>query len=271
MISLHGPGCEAQHLHHEKPPVKGWFFRFLSLSKKVKCDLNSVVLNFLTDLIFPKICLSCGKLGEHFCAECRAKVKSYSTYFCPVCGKAAIDGLTHPKCRNRYSLDGVFCLFGYDFPLTKTLHQLKYRFSSSLVNDLEKLVKESNVDLPTNFTKKTLIPVPLAKSRENWRGFNQAELLARVISRTFELKLEENFMIRTKFAKPQMKLKLVERKENVKGVFEVIDETKVKGAKIILFDDVWTTGTTLREAGKVLKQKGATEVYAMVFASPHKV
>jgi len=119
--------------------------------------------------------------------------------------------------------------------------------------------------LYNNFSQSLIMPVPLHKKRLRWRGFNQSELLAKGIKKYFNLDLRLDELIRTKHKKPQTKLSGRKRKENVKGCFFWKGDW-LDGKNIILVDDVITTGSTLNECAKVLKENGAGEVWGLVVA-----
>lgn len=221
----------------------------------------------LLSLFFPKFCVGCNKLGSYLCDECFSKVELYKTPFCSECGRAAVHGLTHPTCLKRDSLYGVVCFFQYEDPLKKLIHRIKYRFSSDLVEVVEKLLGKTK--FPVVLKGYDLIPLPLNKARENWRGFNQAEIIAKKLAKEYGLTLISEKLVRRSFAKPQAGLLLEERKRNLKNAFEATDS--FEGRNVIVFDDVWTSGTTLKEAGKTLKKAGANKVWALALASPHRV
>ena|SRR3990167_246910 len=224
----------------------------------------------LLNLAFPKFCLNCGKLGSYLCQDCLKLAVRREKQFCSECGRAAISGLTHPTCLRRNSLDGLICLFEYKDPMRKVLHTIKYRFSFKLAEDLKTLFDK--VDLPGHLNGYTLVPLPLAQSRANWRGFNQAEVLEKVIFSKHELTMgKEQFLERTKFNRQQTGLSLKEREKNLQGVFQVKKGQDPAGERLLLFDDVWTTGTTLREAAKVLKRAGVDKVWGMCLATSHRV
>jgi len=111
-----------------------------------------------------------------------------------------------------------------------------------------------------------LIPVPLAKRRIRWRGFNQAEEIAKNLAEYLEIPLINDVLIKTKETLPQIDLAEEARKENIKGAFLIKNEEKIKGKKILLIDDVYTTGSTLEESSRILKKAGAREVWGAVVA-----
>lgn len=232
-------------------------------------------MSFL-DLFFPKRCVSCEKIGSYICPDCFTKIKTVSTPICPVCTKPAIHGLTHPVCRSRYTPDGLVCLFSYSGPIRKTIHKLKFDSLFDVVPDLSRLAKEEieeNELLYQFFVNDypLVVPIPLHWYRERQRGFNQATLLASAVSRKWGLKFLGEVLIRDRYTKPQAMLKKEERKENVKGVFKVNESFSPnilvsQYPSILLVDDVWTTGATMKECGKILKKAGVKKVWGLTLA-----
>ena len=109
--------------------------------------------------------------------------------------------------------------------------------------------------------------IPLHQKRLKWRGFNQAEEIAKKLSFFFEVPVLNNALIRIKYTTPQVKMENnLQRKENIKGAFVCPYPEIIKNQKIFLVDDVFTTGATMEEAAKTLKQAGAKEVWGVVTA-----
>ena len=112
-----------------------------------------------------------------------------------------------------------------------------------------------------------MVGVPLHKMRQKWRGFNQADELGKRLAKAWGWRYEKQVVERVKKAKNQMGLTRSERLVNVKGIFGVGRNIgRVKGEKVLLVDDVWTTGATMRECAEVLKRNGASEVWGLVVA-----
>jgi len=222
----------------------------------------------IIDLIFPKICLGCKKEGGYICKSCYRKVKSPKP-ICPVCEKASIDGFTHSKCHTPYSIDGLSCVFEYRGVVRKAILTLKYKFAFDVAQELVSIslhrINNNKSILPRSAL---LIPIPVHPMRKNWRGFNQVELMGKYLSGKKKWTYSDKILIRKKITAPQALLKGEERKTNIKNVFGV-DSSLAKGVKekeIILFDDVFTTGATLREAAKTLKRNGFLKVWGLSLA-----
>ena len=157
--------------------------------------------------------------------------------------------------------------------IKKILWAFKYRFIKDLANPLARLLsiylrhKKMDKFLETYRQEILVIPVPLHFRRLNWRSYNQSELLARELCSEFGLNMENNILLRSKHQKPQAELKdKQERMENAKNIFYCRQPNNIKNKTIILIDDISTTGSTLDECARILKQSGAEKVIGLVVA-----
>jgi len=222
----------------------------------------------LLDLIFPKRCVVCNRFGGYLCEFDREKIKPAKS-FCPVCLKAAIGGTTHAKCKSKLSLDGLICIFDYSTPTREIIQELKYRFVTDLANILRAEIKKTKLLNRYNFDNFTLVPIPLTSSRKNWRGFNRTEVLGKLIARRLKLPFDPEVLQKKKETPPQAKLPRKERIKQMRGAFRLNTPRHAEGRKFIVFDDVWTTGATLKSAAASLKRKGAEKVWGFALASSH--
>jgi ComF family protein len=222
----------------------------------------------LLDFIFPKRCVVCGSFGSYLCEADRKRIKPAKS-FCPVCLKAAIGGTTHAKCKGALSLDGLICIFDYLTPIKEVVQELKYRFVTDLAAVVKKEVKNSKFLDKHDFSGFAIVPVPLSVGRKNWRGFNQTEVLGKIIAKKLGVNFDPKILIKVKETRPQAKLTRKERVRQVRGSFGLDSNRSVQGQKFIVFDDVWTTGATLKAAAASLKRKGAAQVWGMTLASSH--
>ena len=249
--------------------------------------------NFILDLIFPIACLGCKKEGEWLCSKCSKNIPYNNHQLCPKCHKKSAFGAICNHCQNNFYLDGVLSAGNYKHKILGNLiKKLKYNHIKPLYAILANYLsifflsqkQETNI-LPSDLyngklwkkfdqIKKTphcllspkdftIIPVPLHKKRYRLRGFNQAELLAKKFSEIFNLNLSTD-LIRIKHRKAQAKLNKEKRQINIIGSFDWQGKTMPKN--IILIDDVTTTGATLNECARVLKQNGAKKVWGLVVA-----
>lgn len=171
-------------------------------------------------------------------------------------------------------MDGLWSLGIYEHPLKPAIQKLKYKWITELASDLT----TSTIEYWARYNPMILdqlkkdrgegwiiVPVPLHKKRQNLRGFNQASLLGNLVAQKLGLSFNE-VLIRVKNTKPQFSLKSEDRRHNIQGAFELKKDKKVKDKKILLIDDVWTTGATLKECTKILKKNKAKIVWGITIA-----
>lgn len=227
----------------------------------------------LLDLFFPKTCCGCHRFGSYLCSDCKKEILQ-TDLVCPNCERLSIGGLIHPLCKRKYGLDGLWSLGIYQSTLQKAIKKLKYKFVSSLAEDLIDLMLEYiayQTPLFIDEIKKdkgrgwVVVPVPLHPKREKWRGFNQSALLGKIFAKKLSLEYAE-LLKRTKHTKPQVSLKSWQRKKNISGAFSLAISNKSLAVSVLLIDDVWTTGSTLRECCYILKRSGAKKVWAITLA-----
>ncbi len=210
----------------------------------------------LVDLLFPKRCLQCGRSGTYICTNCIAKVK-LAKQLCIECQKPAIDGITHVGCLKPFGLNGVLAGYEYRGVIKRVVKSIKYRFATDMAEEVAGLLVNQLQDginaLPEN---SLIIPVPLHERRQRWRGFNQAEELGRIIARKMGWRFHPSLMLRTKYTIPQVELKGDNRRSNIKRAFGLnprYQKSINNHQSLIVFDDVVTTGATIREVCKVIK------------------
>jgi len=251
--------------------------------------------NLALDFIFPIECFGCGREGSWICGDCYQNLEFKEAQYCLGCKNENRFGEFCSACKQGYSLDGVLIAGDYENELlSAAIKHIKYHLVKSaarelgkylaafLVNEINK-IKVNAVDLKAGriweklqdtqnvpgllfgLEEALIIPVPLHPRRERSRGFNQAEALGRVVADKLLLKLESGFLIRKLYKAPQAKLGEEERKRNIQGSFGWKGEN-LKGRSVVLIDDVVTTGSTLNECARVLKENGAGEVWGLVVA-----
>lgn len=229
--------------------------------------------DFFLNLLFPKLCVSCGVFGSYLCQNCAAKIKFIETPICPVCERSAIGGATHPGCQTRNSLDGLISACVYCEPIKAAIKRLKYKpwitdLGEILTSLILKYIQTNNSINYLIELNPVIIPVPLHKNRERQRGFNQSEILGRLLAEKLNLKVIPNLLVRHIITKPQADLEGKERLKNIRGAFSLIQNSQfmIHNSNVLLIDDVWTTGATLRACGGLLKAGGAKKVWTLTLA-----
>ena len=229
----------------------------------------------LLDLIFPKHCVGCGKEGNYFCSKCLPLIKRVKQR-CPVCERPTPFGQTHDFCRTKSSLDGLISLFAYEGIARAAIHKLKYKLVTDLESDFWGIIKsdlekrgEELLVLKKYFSgeKPVVIPIPLYWYKEHFRGFNQSSLFGKKLSDHYKLPFSDKILVRGRSVPSQTKLTQKERQKNVSGIFRPAPNISVSQyPNILLIDDVWTTGATMKEAAKTLKSAGAKMVWGLTIA-----
>jgi len=176
----------------------------------------------------------------------------------------ATDGRTHVRCQSKQTIDGLWAMAQKDQLLTRMIWEAKYQGAYEVLQPLGRLLSENLPIWLVNFD--VVVPIPLHAKRERKRGFNQAEKLGGQLAEQCEIELITQALVRTKESKAQA---LIEEKqarlENVRGVFGKGPEIgEVKGKRVLLVDDVSTTGATLLNAGRILKRHGVGQVWGVV-------
>ncbi len=222
--------------------------------------------NLLLDLVFPPRCVGCGRLGRYICAHCH-KTLVVRSDLCPECDRPAIDGFTHPRCIRSYGLDGLTTVFSNHGVMKKAIKVLKYRLVSDLAGSMINLIPEKCL---ASIKRQTWVvyPIPLHFQRLRWRGFNQTQLLAKFIAKRLNMELADGLLVRKLKRTPQAEIKSRdERIKNARGLFAISSKFKTrKMLNILLIDDVWTTGATMKEATKVLKRNAVKKVWGLTLA-----
>lgn len=239
-------------------PAEGGAFLYLSMLKKI--------LKRLAEKVVPARCLSCNLPGAYLCPDCESYLPYLEQSLCPVCTQGAVDGFTHPLCRSRFAPDRLFVPFRYSGVMAVAVKKMKYRSATALADFLAHLLVEEMAE--SDFVlghEAILVPVPLHPVKQLERGFNQAALLSESLGKLLKIEVVNGVLRRIRETPSQTKLKGKEREKNVRGAFG-IDKKKdhpFRGKDIILVDDVFTTGATVRECCRVLKKAGARYVYVV--------
>lgn len=230
---------------------------------------------FLLDLLFPSFCLGCQKEGFYLCQDCKATLEIGEYMYC-LCNKDPLRvSLQQGKCYRCKSkkLSGVFAALSYKerFLTRKLIYQFKYApYLKDLAQALASILVEHLIVTKNNsnaiFNNALLMPIPLEKKRLKSRGYNQAEELAKELSTILKVPLVANNLVKIKKTFPQVELSAKERGINLKGAFFVKNAPELKGKKIFLIDDVYTTGSTMEECARVLREAGVKNIWGMVIA-----
>ncbi len=227
------------------------------------------LLQWLLDLLYPRKCISCEELlagtEQWICQGCKKKLPYIGQHYCIKCGKfleeeerefcADCKAHSHNFTQNR----GIF---HYDRHMKRMVYRFKYQnqryigeyFAEEVVFCLGEQIKKWKVD--------GCIPVPLHKSREKVRGFNQSRLILQEVSKRLGLPMYTDIIVREKKTLPQKVLDRKGREKNLKNAFKM-GKNGVKLKRVLLLDDIYTTGSTLDAIARTLQDAGVEEIYTI--------
>lgn len=213
---------------------------------------------YLRDLIYflyPKRCILCGK-----------KVNENSSYACEKCFNI-IKYISNKEVCSIVSdmyFDKLISLFLYKGIIREKILEFKFRdkphLGRAFAEFLSKILKETNLDIDI------VIPVPMHYKRFLERGYNQSSILAKEISKNIGIKCRGNILRKVQKSAVQSTLNLKQRKMNILNTYGVINKNKILNKNVLLVDDIYTTGATVNECSRVLKENGASKVYVVTIA-----
>ena len=229
----------------------------------------------LLDLLFPPLCHICKafipKAGDLFiCAACLEKISFLVTPLCSACGTPFVteNGSDHlcgaclkfppfHTCRSATLFDG---------PVQELIHRLKYGYRVHLSQPLGLLTAGALAPFCSQAAPGLIVPVPLHRKRLRQRGFNQSQLIGAELAKQWKLPLEFGNLRRVRWTEPQTSLDAADRRDNVRGAFAVRDPRRLEGKRVLLVDDVYTTGSTIRACAEPLREAGAAAVFVVTVA-----
>lgn len=219
----------------------------------------------VVDLVFPPRCIGCGTGGAFLCPACVRQLPGIAAPLCPLCGKPQPGGTLCPGCWGwRASIDGIRSPFVFQGVVRQAVHALKYRNLRALSVPLGQLLaRHTSV---AGIEGDILVPVPLHPRRLRERGYNQSALMAEQMSIATGLAIDSTVLLRRKDTAPQARTVSVEaRHQNMSGAFTCADR-RLKGKRVLLVDDVCTSGATLDACAGALKRAGAASVWGLTLA-----
>jgi len=218
------------------------------------------------DFLFPKQCLKCGDFGEYVCKDCFGRfIDIRRSQQCHVCKTAIVEGFVHEKCEQHTDLDGVLVCLDYTDLAERLITEIKYNLYFGIAKYVSGFYLDKAKSLIRSIQRDSLfVPVPIHKKRHFKRGFNQTELISRNLSHSLEVEYS-NLIKRTINTRTQVGLSKKQRQENLLSVFEVGKLSPMNAnKKVILVDDIMTTGTTLEMCADALRKQGFPKIYAIV-------
>lgn len=234
--------------------------RYMTLKEQV-----GGVVDAALSLLFPSRCVSCGDTGSLLCSACVGHFRLLSGETCSVCCTPVKEaGLCIDCSRHARAFSQVVSPFIYDGVLRSAIHAMKYRGMRSLAGIIADAAAE-HLDASL-FYDRAICPVPMYASRLAERGYNHAELLAGHLAAVFNAqRLQPDALVRTRQTARQVDLSYNERLENLVDAFRA-DPASVSNRRILLVDDICTTGATLHNCAQELLASGAVSVAAVTMA-----
>lgn len=221
----------------------------------------------MQDYFFPKNCLNCHKEGKWLCEGCSDSLFFVSVGFCPFCGNLADLFSVCKKCRNATGIEKVFSILKYSDLLTqKIIKNFKYRYIKGIAGELaplwQKFLLKYKILLDIK-DETAIVPVPLHWYKERVRGFNQAGELAEIVGKILDIPVMRSLVKKIKRTKNQAEIVDGSRFNNLSGSLRV---KKNPPKSVIIIDDVFTTGSTVRELAKVLRVAGTENIQIITLA-----
>lgn len=215
------------------------------------------MLNYLEKIleyIFLPSCGICSKLGEgYLCKNCGKEIRKY------------IINLEKSDKNENIRIKKFFVL-KYDGIVRKNIIKYKFNDKPYLYKMFSKIILEDKKACEFIKSYDIIIPVPVHKARKSKRGYNQSEIIAKEISKELKIKMYNDILIKINNNKVQSTLNKNERKENVKNAYKIINEQKINNKNIIIFDDIYTTGSTINECIKTLKKSNVNKIGVLILA-----
>lgn len=234
-------------------------------------SLNTTIIKHLNplgwttlDWLFPPECVQCGEPGTSWCHNCQKKIEVVQKIVCPICGTPGITNGVCVQCKQHPpDMDWLRSWAVYNETLKTFIHALKYKNNRSLASTFANAIAEvyKNNPYPIDF----ITVVPLSKKRTRQRGYNQVALIAKALQSKINLKFQPKAIRRTRNTETQVGKTARERAINVIGAFRA-NPMLVQDKSILILDDVYTTGATLKACTNALKIAGASRIIGITAA-----
>lgn len=215
------------------------------------------MLDYILDLIYPNVCGFCNTINkESLCNNCEERINQ----------KLLCNIDNYENDNTKYFSNHIY-LFKYSDEIRSKILDYKFNDKPYIYKTFAKIIIKN--EKICGFLRKydIIIPIPIHKKRKSIRGYNQSELISKeIVKKITNLKIETNIIIKNKNTMPQSVLNRKERNENVKNVYIIKNTEKINNKKVLLLDDIYTTGSTVNECSKLLKLNGAKEIGIITLA-----
>lgn len=219
--------------------------------------------------MFPRTCVFCDEIltltekTKGLCECCNNKIKFVREPKCKKCGKSLMieeKEYCNDCMKNEHLYDWGFSAFVYNDLVKKSIYRFKYHNRREYAYCYGKIIADEFYEEISMMNPDVIIPVPIHRKRYMRRGYNQAELLARELSISTGIPMDNKILIRVANTRAQKELSVKERHKNLEKAFKITEDV-VKYNKIVIVDDIYTTGSTINACSKVLLENGAKKIY----------
>ena len=250
---------------------EAWRYIIMLLTQEIRNHVNTCI-----HLIYSAQCVMCETTlqfdEKYICHACQSKIAPLREPLCRKCACELAPFLAHTRrmcsscASKKFYYTRCLSVIRYDELTKRVLHEVKFKKRRSLMNIFNEQLRRQLARMREELITRIVIPVPLDHKRKYERQFNQSELLAKKISRFCRLPYTSKILKRIKKGIPQSMLNRKERLSNLAGAFMVQHKKAIEAKKLLLFDDVFTTGSTVNECAKVLMDAGARDVTVFTLA-----
>lgn len=212
-----------------------------------------MIFEKIINLIYPKVCGICGEIAsDDICNKCKVEIKGWKR------NKKHIY-LTKNFTTHMY-------LFDYHEAIRQKILEFKFKEKTYLYESFVKIIINDKKICGFLKSYDIIIPVPISKRRKSLRGYNQSEMISKKVAKKVQIEYRDDILYKIKDTLPQSLLDKERRRENIKDAYYIKNKEAVKNKRIVLLDDIYTTGNTVNECSKVLKEAGAKEIGVLTLA-----
>ena len=217
------------------------------------------------DILFPRSCIGCGRIGSYLCALCESRLPRVIPPVCPRCGRPQASDILCPACaQTTGTISSIRSPFRFEGAARKAIHQLKYHNLRAIAPTLAEYMVACLDE--TGYKPDLIVPVPLHSTRLHHRGYNQSSLLAHEVGKKTGIPVSSDSLSRIREGTSQVRTSSIEeRRQNVLDAF-ACNILLISDKRVLLIDDVCTTGATLESCALSLKGAGAIEIQGLTVA-----
>ena len=214
------------------------------------------MLDKILDLIFPPVCGVCGRIDKNsLCKKCEIELK-----------KQAVFGIDNYREDCQKLFDEHLYIFTYSGVIRDIMLNYKFNDDSYLYKTFTNFLLKNKNFVENINSYDIIVPVPLSKKRKMERGYNQSLLIAKEISKSTKIKINNDCLKKVKNIVAQSTLNKEDRQKNIEGAFILKNNKNIQNKKVLIIDDIFTTGSTVNECSKIIKQAGATNIGILTIA-----